>query len=160
MTFLISCSSRAHRNRSTRPLDCSTPYSCCTLLLTLQLDTGILLSLVYLECRPRRIVSPSPRGLCGQRIPRPCRGVSALDWSFSVFPNLQLSTLDLPSFLSPSAATLMDLPASVANKRLTFQLNSLDATLTKNTGGGQSESDFFIQTHLPSCVRSSKFRIR
>src|SRR5260370_39606 len=32
-------------------------------------------------------------------------------------------------------ATLMDLPASVANKRLTASLNSLDATLTKNRGG-------------------------
>ena len=30
----------------------------------------------------------------------------------------------------------MDLPASVANKRLTFQLNPLDATLTKNQGWG------------------------
>src|ERR1700687_3677457 len=30
----------------------------------------------------------------------------------------------------------MDLAASVANKRLTAQLNSLDATLTKNSGGG------------------------
>src|SRR5713101_9883060 len=38
--------------------------------------------------------------------------------------------------LSPLAATLMDLPASVANKRLTPQLNPLDATLTKNMGEG------------------------
>src|SRR5712692_7710233 len=38
--------------------------------------------------------------------------------------------------LSPLAATLIDLPASVANKRLTVWLNSLDATLTKNTGEG------------------------
>src|SRR5438552_1121961 len=37
--------------------------------------------------------------------------------------------------VSPSAATLMDLPASVANKRLTKGLRPLDATLTKNTGG-------------------------
>src|SRR6266851_4148429 len=41
-----------------------------------------------------------------------------------------------PSSLSPLAATLMDPPASVANKRLTVWLNPLDATLTKNTGGG------------------------
>src|SRR5207244_3853874 len=34
----------------------------------------------------------------------------------------------------PLAATLMDLPASVANKRLTEELSPLDATLTKNTG--------------------------
>jgi hypothetical protein len=36
--------------------------------------------------------------------------------------------------LSPLSATLMGLPASVANKRLTAQLNPLDATLTKNRG--------------------------
>src|SRR5713226_8170229 len=39
------------------------------------------------------------------------------------------------SSLSPLAATLMDLPASVANKRLTVRLSPLAATLTKNTGG-------------------------
>src|ERR1700687_1381695 len=37
---------------------------------------------------------------------------------------------------SPLAATLVHLPASVANKRLTVQLNPLDATLTKNRGVG------------------------
>ena len=41
-----------------------------------------------------------------------------------------------PSSLSPLAATLMDPPASVANKRLTVWLNPLDATLTKNRGVG------------------------
>src|SRR5258708_35133346 len=48
-------------------------------------------------------------------------------------------SLFLPSFrfsLSSLAATLMHLPASVANKRLTDQLNPLNATLTKNTGEG------------------------
>src|SRR6266403_1060769 len=38
--------------------------------------------------------------------------------------------------ISPLAATLMDLPASVANKRLTAELSPLDATLTKNRGEG------------------------
>jgi hypothetical protein len=38
--------------------------------------------------------------------------------------------------VSPLAATLMDLPASVANKRLTANLTPLDATLTKNRGEG------------------------
>ncbi len=38
--------------------------------------------------------------------------------------------------LSPLAATLTDLPASVANKRLTAWLSLLDATLTKKRGGG------------------------
>jgi len=44
--------------------------------------------------------------------------------------------------LSPLAATFMDLPASVANKRLTDWLNPLDATLTKNRGWGQSGAIF------------------
>src|SRR6266849_4404167 len=38
--------------------------------------------------------------------------------------------------VSPLAATLMDLPASVANKRLTAGLSPLDVTLTKNRGDG------------------------
>jgi hypothetical protein len=38
--------------------------------------------------------------------------------------------------VSPLAATLMDLPACVANKRLTASLNPLDAALTKNRGVG------------------------
>src|SRR5712692_4729624 len=37
--------------------------------------------------------------------------------------------------ISPLAATLMDLPASVANKRLVAGLSPLDATLAKNRGG-------------------------
>src|SRR6266404_3228267 len=37
--------------------------------------------------------------------------------------------------VSPLAATLMDLPASVANKKLATELTSLDSTLTKNIGG-------------------------
>src|SRR6266478_4541632 len=41
----------------------------------------------------------------------------------------------LTLLLSLLAATLMKLPASVANKRLTPRLNPLDATLTKNKGG-------------------------
>jgi hypothetical protein len=39
---------------------------------------------------------------------------------------------------SPLAATLMDLPASVANKRLTAKLTPLAATLTRNRGVGVS----------------------
>jgi len=38
--------------------------------------------------------------------------------------------------ISPLTATLMDLPASVANKRLTAELSPLAATLTKNRGVG------------------------
>jgi hypothetical protein len=47
----------------------------------------------------------------------------------------RLGTFDLPVPLSPLAATFINLPVSVANKRLTVQLTLLDATLTKNTGG-------------------------
>src|SRR5260370_36766172 len=50
--------------------------------------------------------------------------------------NFHLSTFNPSSPLSPLFATLMDLPASVANKRLTVWLNPLDPTLTKNTGKG------------------------
>jgi hypothetical protein len=40
--------------------------------------------------------------------------------------------------LSPLDATFMNLPANVANKRLTPPLNPLDATLTKNGGWGRA----------------------
>src|SRR5260370_39729777 len=54
--------------------------------------------------------------------------------------------------VSPLAATLMDLPASVANKRLTVRLNPLDATLTKNQGWGHSSTS---GTHLPPRIQLS-----
>ena len=47
-----------------------------------------------------------------------------------------LTRRDLSRALTSLAATLMDIPASVANKRLTAWLNPLDATLTKIRGGG------------------------
>ena len=43
-----------------------------------------------------------------------------------------------PLALSPLPATLMARPASVANKRLTSWLSSLDATLMKKGGGGMA----------------------
>jgi hypothetical protein len=52
------------------------------------------------------------------------------------------------SSLSPLAATPMDLPASVANKRLTIRLNPLDATLTKYRGRGQSGAIFLFTVQL------------
>jgi hypothetical protein len=45
--------------------------------------------------------------------------------------------------VSPLPATLMDLPASVANKRLTARLTPLDATLTKNRGAHPSSQKLF-----------------
>ncbi len=47
--------------------------------------------------------------------------------------------------VSPLAATLMDLPASVANKRLTAWLSPLDATLTKTGGWGR----LMVNQHPP-----------
>ncbi len=100
-----------------------------------------------------------------------------------------LQRFNVPTFqpseaaLSPLPATLIDLPASVANKRLTVWVNPLDATLTKNRGAHPSSQKFFSLLHspdvrrlrpsdvstgkrldvslacLPSSVRSSKFRI-
>jgi hypothetical protein len=56
-------------------------------------------------------------------------------------PSKACHTRPLPSRqhrapLSPLSATLMDHPASVANKRLTAYLTPLDATLTKKRGEG------------------------
>jgi hypothetical protein len=52
--------------------------------------------------------------------------------------------------ISPLAATLTDLPASVANKRLTVILTPLNATLTKNRGEGCSQ-----HSDLPTCKPSN-----
>src|SRR6266403_5503150 len=47
-----------------------------------------------------------------------------------------IASISLESAIaSPLSATLINLPASVANKQLTAKLNPLDATLTKNRGG-------------------------
>src|SRR5713101_7386990 len=96
----------------------------------------MLSSFVYLECHPRRTVPPSPRDLRGRRLPRPCRGVSGLDCSFSyVFPNLQLSTFNFQPPVFPKSFTCNTYgpSASVANKRLTACLSYLDATGSKIT---------------------------
>ena len=48
----------------------------------------------------------------------------------------QFRSRQLSAPVTSLAATLMNLPASVANKRLAAGLTSLDATLTKKRGGG------------------------
>src|SRR6266478_1620958 len=63
------------------------------------------------------------------------RRVVLLTPSKSLYP-IQLLSRQQPVSVSPLAATLMNLLASVANKRLTARLNPLDATLTKNRGMG------------------------
>jgi hypothetical protein len=55
-------------------------------------------------------------------------GPDSIPWS----PNLALSS----PLLNPLDATLPNLPVSVANKQLTQYVSPLDATLTKNRGGG------------------------
>src|SRR5437660_12864470 len=76
-------------------------------------------------------LSPSHGG-CYARTER-----SNLFWSHSVEPVAYLKSELLsrrqPAPVSPLAARLMDLPASVANKRFTAALSSLDATFTKKT---------------------------
>jgi hypothetical protein len=58
--------------------------------------------------------------------------------------------------VSPLAATLMDLPASVANKRLTAKLNPLDATLTENTEGTSFQPNAFPSSGpAPQTLRHS-----
>src|SRR6266849_9480948 len=64
---------------------------------------------------------------------RPCH-VVLLTPPKSTHPSRLLSRLGR-ALVSPLAGTLMDLPASVANKRLTGELTSLDATLTQKVGG-------------------------
>src|SRR6266403_2060573 len=48
--------------------------------------------------------------------------------------------------ISPLTATLMNLPTSVANKRLTQKLSPLDSALTKNRGWGA-----LLYSRAPSC---------
>jgi hypothetical protein len=60
--------------------------------------------------------------------------------------------------VSPLAATPMNLPASVANKRLTENLTPLDSTLTKNRGEGVSPTfkPSNLQTFQPSNLPTFK----
>jgi len=69
------------------------------------------------------------------RLPGTARRAVILTPSRSSHPTQLLSCKQVTP-VSPLAATLMDLPASVANKRLTRLLSPLAATLTKNRGEG------------------------
>src|SRR5713226_1341886 len=67
--------------------------------------------------------------------------------SFHPFP---LPSRQPSAPVSPLAATLIDLPASVANKRLTVRLSSLDATLTNNRGVGPvMVNQLLLRTNYP-----------
>jgi hypothetical protein len=57
----------------------------------------------------------------------------------AAFPTIPAVNPEPPTIaLSPLDATLMDLPASIANKRLMVLLSSLDATLTKTGRGAEA----------------------
>ena len=61
--------------------------------------------------------------------------------------------------ISPLAATLIDLPTSVANKRLTVRLNPLDATLTKNIEW-ESGTIFHVTVHsTPTPIFRTLFQV-
>src|SRR5258708_6840716 len=139
----------------------------------------------------RRHLRQSPQSRFIRTLPLPASPLNLQLLTFNL-PLFNVSTFqpsNLPTFqpskaaLSPLPATLIDLPASVANKRLTAGLTLLDATLTKNRGAHPSSQKFFSLLHspdvrrlrssdvstgkrldvslacLPSSVRSSKFRI-
>src|SRR5260370_29470619 len=95
------------------------------------------------------------RSLCALRTMRPLHAV-LLTLANSSYRSPLLSRQQLAP-LTPLAATLMHFPASVANKRLTAGLSLLDATLTKNRGGGrvmvnQQPPDFGVWTFRRSDV--------
>src|SRR5712692_7773055 len=62
--------------------------------------------------------------------------------------------------VSPLAATLMDLPASVANKRLTVGLSPLDATLTKNRGVHPSSQRALSLRAFPAVRTFKRFDVQ
>src|SRR5260370_41149715 len=96
---------------------------------------AISLDDVYPAC-PKHLGDPVGASALVSRFPGRCTALSPL---FSQTFNFQLLTLNLlPPPLSPLAATLIDLPASVANKRLTPKLSPLAAPLTKIAGGYSS----------------------
>jgi len=80
-------------------------------------------------------------------------------------PSKSLRLTQLPSrrhsaFVSPLAATFMNLPASVANKRLTAGLSPLVATLTKTGGGeGTRRGTLLSAKSLRTCVSALFFPV-
>jgi hypothetical protein len=97
-------------------------------------------------------ILPARRSLGVRGCPRTilARHVVLLTPSKSCHPRPFLSRQQ-PALLSPLAATLADLPASVANKRLTAILSPLAATLTKNRGAHPPSQSVFslLTSHLP-----------
>jgi hypothetical protein len=123
--LLFSCLSRIHRNHSAAVTTVQPPFSTirCKALNNFSKVCYSLPDVAAMT--PRR-----PRASFSDVPPIPCRGCRSPSTFLTSLPHYFYAS----SFLSSLAATLMDLPASVANKRLTAKLNPLAATLTKNTG--------------------------
>src|SRR5258708_32274565 len=94
--------------------------------------TSMLTCTLIVRRHPRRFTSQSPsaRDLCGRRLPRPCRGVSSFNCSFSfVFFNIQHSNLRT---FKPSRAN--SFPHNLLSDP--HPLNPVLSIFYKNTGGG------------------------
>src|SRR5882762_4149065 len=106
---------------------------------------GIRSSPVYPE--PRRVFSPLGVAHCpsaSSKLRFPCRA----EIPTLLGPKVPALSGSLPTIaLNSLAATLTDLSASVANKRLTARLSSLDATYKKHRVGGPL---FQPETAVPS----------
>jgi hypothetical protein len=103
------------RSHCLRPLFPSSPFHSVPSHLKLFLDrddTHVVTSSVFVSDHPR------PASLSRHHDENPATACTEL------------------RSVTPLSATLMELPASVANKRLTAKLTPLDATLTKNRGMG------------------------
>src|ERR1700687_4045712 len=122
------------------------PSSLCALRLCVQLSTSQRSNLplrapfLFTSLPPHFLTSRSPYPPAPIKDPDP---VGTPSWLLAT------------DGLSLLAATLMDLPASVPNKRLTAWLNPLDATLTKNRGWGQSGAIFRPTDQLSTQPSSS-----
>jgi len=93
-------------------------------------------------------MSWTPANSFGTRAAHPSRIRVLSEHRESTYPSQVVTCRPHFAPISPLAATLMDLPASVAGKRLTAWLSPLDATLTRNWGRGQSGTFFHITAHL------------
>src|SRR5467141_716598 len=96
--------------------------------------------------RPRHAVLLAPSK--PSRLFRPSCGAE-----HTFFPYLVTSLLPCSSSLSSLDATFMFLPASVASKGFTAELNPLDATFTKNRGWGVPPLD--VLTPIPANVSNA-----
>jgi hypothetical protein len=125
---------------------------------------------VSVASHPRRSLdsSPNSHGIISFADPYPLNPCATIFYKKGGGRGcLQPLSLQYPAPISPLVATLMDLPASVANKRLTARVNSLDATLTKNRGyllrPSNRRATFVVERRsrpcrdVPPCFRAIPF---